>query len=364
MTFEFGARHAFNDDMVLDVSVYNNDIVANPSFQFEHPIDPKSLQPALLYQIENTDFGNTRGIDVRLDRRIGNYFNGSLTYSFQDSKNTGTDPFSYLGFFEPITGFGGSLPTAALPTGSSRPHSLTALFNIQLPGDWEKGSILGTILKRTGFYVTGRIASGLAYTRCNPDDQGSIGVVSSSPFNGLTAGNAGTSCVGLSGNGGFNASRLPMLKQLDLRMTKDFRLGKYQLTGYLDARNILDIQNIFAVWSQTGTTSSAANAERLYSVDSATFSIYGSGTGELQSDGSLKLPKTIAGCAGVINGVNSYAPQCYYMIRSEQRFGNGDGIYTLAEQRVASDANRALANSAYNFITGARTIRFGLEVNF
>ena len=132
----------------------------------------------ILYQIANVDFGNTRGIDVRLDRRIGNYFNGSLTYSFQDSKNTGTDPFSYLGFFEPISGFVGAPPTAALPTGSSRPHSLTALFNVQLPGDWEKGNILGTILKRTGFFVTARIASGLAYTRCNPTDQGSVGVLS------------------------------------------------------------------------------------------------------------------------------------------------------------------------------------------
>ena len=32
ITFEFGARHAFNDDMVLDVAVYNNDMVADPSF--------------------------------------------------------------------------------------------------------------------------------------------------------------------------------------------------------------------------------------------------------------------------------------------------------------------------------------------
>ena len=46
ITFEFGARHAFSDDMVLDVAVYNNDIVANPSFQFEHPIDPVTGQAA------------------------------------------------------------------------------------------------------------------------------------------------------------------------------------------------------------------------------------------------------------------------------------------------------------------------------
>lgn len=353
VTFEFGARHAFSDDMVLDVAVYNNDIVANPSFQFAHPIDPVSGQAAILYQIANVDFGNTRGIDVRLDRRIGNYFNGSLTYSFQDSKNTGTDPFSYLGFFEPISGFVGAPPTAALPTGSSRPHSLTALFNIQLPGDWEKGNILGTIFKRTGFFVTARVASGLAYTRCNPTDQGSVGVTS------------GGSCANANGNGGFNAARLPMLKVLDMRMTKDFRLGKYQLTGYLDARNILNITNVVSVYSQTGTTSSGAAAEKNYASDSTGFVTYAKGTGEYRaSDGAIVLPTTIAGCAKVINGTNSYAPNCYYYIRSEQRFGNGDGIYTLAEQRAASNSRQAFTNSIWNFVTGARTIRFGLEVNF
>ena len=90
---------------MLDVAVYNNDIVADPSFGFEHPIDPINQSPTILYLVTNKDFGNTRGIDVRLDRRIGNYFNGSLTYSFQDSKNTGTDPAAYLGFFEPLAGF-------------------------------------------------------------------------------------------------------------------------------------------------------------------------------------------------------------------------------------------------------------------
>jgi outer membrane receptor for ferrienterochelin and colicin len=357
VAFEFGARHAFSEDMVLDVAVYNNDIVADPSFAFEHPINPQTLAAQVLYEVENTDFGNTRGIDVRLDRRIGNYFNGSLAYSFQDSKNTGTDPFAYLGFFEPLSGFTGTPPTAALPTGTSRPHSLTALFNVQLPADWEKGTILNTILKRTGFYVTGRIASGLPYTRCNPTDAGSVGVIAGN-------GNTGT-CGDLGATEGFNSSRLPMLKQLDLRATKDFRVGRYQFTGYVDARNLLNLTNVVEVFAQTGTTSSGLSQQINYTNDSTTFATFGKNTGLYNAtDGSLSLPKTIAGCGAVNNGQVSFAPECFYYIRSEQRFGNGDGVYTLAEQKVASDASHAQLNSIWNFVTGARTIRFGLEVNF
>ena len=42
--------------------------------------------------LQNADFGNTRGIDVRLDRRFGNYFSGTLAYTYQQAKNTGDDP--------------------------------------------------------------------------------------------------------------------------------------------------------------------------------------------------------------------------------------------------------------------------------
>jgi hypothetical protein len=353
ITFEFGARHAFSDDMVLDVAVYNNDIVADPSFQFQHPIDPITGTSQILYLVGNTDFGNTRGIDLRLDRRIGNYFNGSLTYSYQDSKNTGTDPTSFLGFFEPISGFVGDPPTAALTSQLSVPHSLTALFNVALPADWEKGTILGAILNRTGFFVTARIKSGAPYTRCDPLDQGSIGVRSGNP------------CGTLGAVSSFNADRLPMQKQFDLRMAKDFRVGKYAMTASIDARNVLNLQNITSVYAQTGTPFSGLVTAQRWSNDSTTFVAYGAATNELNATtGAITLPGTIAGCAKVLSGTNSYAAACYYMIRSEQRFGNGDGVYTLAEQRLASDAKNSAANSVWASNTGARTIRFALEVNF
>lgn len=353
ITFEFGARHAFSDDMVVDVAVYNNDNIANPSYGFQHPIDPISGQPTILYLVTNKDFGNTRGIDVRMDRRIGNYFNGSLTYSFQDSKNTGSDPSSYLGFFEPISGFTGDPPTTALTTALSRPHSLTALFNVSLPADWEKGSILGTLFKRTSMNVTARIASGQAYTRCDPLDPNSIGVTSGNP------------CGNLGAVGNFNADRLPMQKQFDMRLSRDFRVGKYAFTGYLDARNILNLQNITSVYAQTGTTSSGLVTAQRWSSDSSAFVQYGRGTLEYNAaTGDITLPTTDAGCAKVINGTNSYAPACVYMRQSEQRFGDGNGVYSLAEQRAASDSKNAFNNSVWARNSGARTIRFGLEVNF
>ena len=204
-----------------------------------------------------------------------------------------------------------------------------------------------------GFFVTARIASGAPYTRCDPTDQGSVGVRSGNP------------CGNLGAVNGFNASRLPTSKQFDMRLTKDFRVGKYAFTGYLDARNVFNLQNITTVYAQTGTPFSGRVTDQRWSNDSSVFSTYAKSVGELRAtDLAVVLPTTIAGCGKVVAGTNSAAPQCFYYIRSEQRFGNGDGVYTLAEQRVASDAKNAAANSIWASNTGARTIRFGMEVNF
>jgi outer membrane receptor for ferrienterochelin and colicin len=352
--FEFGARHAFSDDMVLDVAVYNKDNVANPAVKYAFPVDPLNGAATRHYFAQNTDFGNTRGLDVRLDRRIGNYFNGSVSYSFQDSKNTGSDPFSYLGFFEAIVSADAQPPLAALPTNTSRPHSLTGQFNVQLPADWAAGSVLGAILHRTGVFGTFRLASGAPYTRCLAADGSSTGVLS------------GGTCGNLGAVSGYNGARLPMFKQFDLRVNRDFNIGKLALTGYVDARNLLNLQNVTSVWSTTGTTANGQQAENLWVNDSVTFRTFGQQSGTLAADGvSLNLPTTKAGCAGFHNGSTPSAPTCFYYQQSEKRFGNGDGVYTAAEQRRASDLkNYYNTFHISNFVSGTRTVRVGFEVNF
>ena len=153
----------------------------------------------------------------------------------------------------------------------------------------------------------------------------------------------------LSGNGGFNASRLPMLKQLDLRMTKDFRLGKYQFTGYLDARNILNITE-----HHRGLQPDRYHVERRPTPSDSTrstrptFAMYGTGTGERLAERLIYVAEHHRRLRqGHQRHRTPTRRSAIYMIRSEQRFGNGDGIYTLAEQRAASDSHNALANSIW-----------------
>ena len=139
IAFEFGIRHAFNDDMVLDVAAYNKDIVSDPAARLVSLYDPVQRRDNDFRILTNLDFGNVRGIDIRLDRRFGNYFNGTVAYAFQQAKNTGSDPFTYTNYGSRIVNqVGGNNgaqppPQGILPTDDSRPHAFTGAFSVTLP---------------------------------------------------------------------------------------------------------------------------------------------------------------------------------------------------------------------------------------
>ena len=71
-----------------------------------------------------------------------------------------------------------------------------------------------------------------------------------------------------------------------------------------------------------------------------------------------------SGCGGwVTQDGKPAAPNCVYLTRAEQRFGNGDGVFTLAEQRRPRrrSTTRAAASQLH---CSPRRLRLGLELNF
>ena len=146
IAFEFGIRHAFSDDMVLDIAAYNKDIVSDPAARLVSLFDPAVNRINDFRILTNLDFGNVRGLDIRLDRRFGNYFNGTIGYSYQQAKNTGSDPFTYINYGSRIVNQVGGTngaqppPQGILPTDDSRPHALTGAFSVTFPADFQQGT--------------------------------------------------------------------------------------------------------------------------------------------------------------------------------------------------------------------------------
>ncbi len=359
ITFEFGIRHAFSDDMVLDISAYNKDILSDATGRLVSFPDPARLGENVDIRIfTNADFGNARGIDLRLDRRIGRFFNGVLSYTFQDAKNTGSDPFTYINFgsriINQISGGNQPPPQGIFATANSRPHNLAGSFALTVPSDWKEGSTVGSILRGVGITALFRYSSGTAYTKC-PADTGNEAVIS------------GQVCD-REFEGDFFGARRPAYKQLDMKFTKGFGLGGLDITAYLDARNILNFKNILNVFATTNDV--VNNIERIQqnSADSVGFAEEGAINGVRQSDGSLDLRFGNAGASGCGNWTNTQstptAPSCVYLVRAEERFGNGDHIFTLEEQLAASNAAYDLGRGIHTFTDTPRRLRLGIEVNF
>jgi hypothetical protein len=359
--FEFGIQHAFNDDMVLDISAYNRDNLANAAGRLVSSFDPLTTQNQDLRLITNSDFGNTKGLDLRLNRRFGQLFNGTLGYSYTSASNTGSDPFTYINFgsrvVNQVTGGNQPPPQAIAPVALSRPHNLVGSLALTFPNGWNSGSTIGSILQNFQVYAVFRFASGTAYTACGVPD-----------------GNQSVLSGGVCARGGFvsglNSERLPGFKQFDMRFVKGFNLGGSQLSLYLDARNILNFTNVLTQYVVTNSITSEIEREQNFSGDS-TFTANEALNNGVLDEGSGAVNLTFggagtSGCGDWVNGANDPSvPNCVYLIRAEERYGNGDGIFTLDEQLNASNANYYAVQAAPTFFYGAGTqLRLGVEFTF
>jgi hypothetical protein len=107
-------------------------------------------------------------------------------------------------------------------------------------------------------------------------------------------------------------------------------------------------------------------AESNWQADSLDFAAEASASGVLDGDGNIALPTAHEDCASWVTAQSNTpaAPNCMALIRTEQRYGNGDGTFDVTEQRRASDALYNIVRGSYNFLGQGRKLRLGFELNF
>lgn len=344
--FEFGFRHAFSQDMVLDVSAYNKDKVGDPAYRILPYEDPLNVGDTLLVNVlTNADFGNVRGVDLKLDRRVGNYLNASVAYTFQVAKSTGSDPFSYLRTtarqISQVTQSRVPPPQAISPVDDNRTHNFVGSVALSLPNDWRQGTALGQVFRNLDAFVSFRVASGLPYTRLRNQGAGALAV------------RTGFGLVSTQIEP-INSSTLPWIKNVDLRLNKGFDLRGRDLTIFADIRNVFGFKNVGNLWAETGDVVNPLHRENTLSPERENLRNEAEIFGILRSDGTID----VRGCA-FPNPVN-----CVMLNRTEARFGDGNGLYTPAEQERALNAYYDAFNGPHQFYTDGRRVRLGLELNF
>jgi hypothetical protein len=360
IAFEFGIRHAFSDDMVLDLAAYSRNILSDPAARVVTQYDPAVGRDNSFNIMTNLDFGAVNGLDIRLDRRFGSIFNGTIAYAYQHARNTGSDPFTYIyyGSFipNPVTGGVQPPPQGILPTNDSRPHALTGAFAITFPGDWKRGSLLGGILRNAAVLATFRYTSGTAYSRCgaSTEDQSVLSI---------------ENCL-RSFPEGINTQRLPSFKELNARFTKSVGLGRLDATVYLDVRNLLNLKNVLDVFATNGSLRNDVERRANLRSDLGDVELEGEINNVLAADSSLVLDFPHEHCATWLSnkssgkGFQPAAANCMYLIRAEQRFGDGDGVFTVAEQSRAINALYDVVRGEHAHTAPGRRARVGFEIAF
>jgi len=358
--FEFGVRHAFSDDMVLDMSAYNKDKVSDIAARIMPVWDPFKRERQNLNLLTNADFGNVRGVDIKLDRRIGQLFQGTIAYTYQTAKGTGSDPYEYLNTISRslsiVTGERAPPPQALLTSADNRVHTIAGNLALNFPAGWRSGTVLGAILQGFGFHATFQFASGLPYTRIINTGAGTTG-----PGNGF--GNSYT------GTERLNSGTMPWVKNVDLRVTRGLQVAGLDLTLFVDTRNLFNWTNLTRIFAETGDVMNSRFREFTLSPVVSSLQQEAGDRWETRAVGGeslqgVDLGTTRADCAGYAPTWFYGVPNCVMLQRAETRFGNGDGFFDTREMDVAFGAWYDAVNGRWASYGPGFTIRFGFEVDF
>jgi hypothetical protein len=350
--FEFGVRHAFTPDLVLDLAAYNKDFVSELAYRIKPYDDPANPGDITNVNVLTTgDFGYARGVDVKLDKRIGSWLDFTGAYTFQVARSTGSDPFSYLRTtsrqIQQVSGDRNPPPEQPLPTDDNRTHSLVGSASLRVPTDWQKGTTLGAAFRDVGVFVTFRALSGLPYTRVQNSGAGTT--VPRQGF-GLTA----TSVEPV------NSSTMPWTRFVDMRINKGFRLGRADVTAFADLRNLFNFRNVIGLFAETGDVVNALFQETTLSDQFSLLRNEAQQNGRLLAAGTVDLRPACASWTGSDGG----PVDCVALRQVEARFGNGDRLYTVDEQASALNAFYTRFNGPQTFYGQPRHIRLGVELNF
>jgi hypothetical protein len=224
-SYEVGFRQQLGDNAAIDVAAFykeTRDLIVLESLNDARPVPYD--------RFTNGDFGTVKGFSLKFDLRRTNRLASNIAYTFQQAGGTGSAAGTT--FF--VGWLGGTRPTFVSPTDFDQRHSGSVNFDLQfLPSD-------GAILRDLNLNLLFTFGSGFPYTPRNVGDT-VLGPGFATAFP----------------RGAINSATGPWQSQLDLRLTKGFRIGAMDFDIFLWGVNILGTENwdTTAIFGATGSNS-------------------------------------------------------------------------------------------------------------
>jgi len=341
-TFEFGFRQLIGQDFVIDLSAFNKKQRGSLTYRllpFEDPNNPGFFQNISV--LTNDDFTESTGFEVKVDKAISNLFLGNLSYSYLDARGTGSDPWTYwrlianqqtnLSF---LTGEPVDPPEVLLPLELGRRHNISLTSSLVFPRDYLAGTTAGAILRDFGVFAILVIRSGQRYTKLE---------------NTGGAGFAPPSIAGISETS-IGALETPWQTRIDLRFTKSFPVGKgWSIQAFVDLRNPFNLSATNRVFAETGNVVNEKARNDWMTVALA--------DPRLDGDTEIRDFDIVAESPDI--DFNKYM-----LLRAEERYGNGDGIFTVEEQELSFGQDWEAWRGRYLLVDSNQNLRLGFRIAF
>jgi len=225
--YEVGFRQLIGDNSALTITAFykNTKALVNDAQSQYQRVPNGEVINAIGPQ--NTDFGTIKGFNFSLEVTRLSYLSFSLQWTLQNAEGTGSSTNS--SFTAVFRNLDNEPPKVIAPLNFDVRHTAIAVVDFYVP----EGELGGWELLNAN--VIFNFNSGRPYT---PVDQWNI-----VGDNGLVADNTGY----------VNSAYGPSSFRIDLKLEKGFKLGNIYITPYVWIQNLLDADNVNAVYRTTGS---------------------------------------------------------------------------------------------------------------
>ena len=227
--YEVGFQRQLGDHARVDVTAYYKDVKDLVEIT-NVPSSPKSFS-----SYRNRDFATIKGLDLGFTVRPSGHLSGGVNYSLAFAQGTG----SVSNTQRNAAWVGADTPKQTSALDFDQRHKLSVNVDWRL-GKGE-GPTMGTFkwLERTGINALLNVGSGTPFTPTRVYNEVSLAAISPD------------------GNGQpFNSRYGPWAFNLDLKATREFGVGHFQLEAFVWALNVTNSKNPVAVYTSSGTATS------------------------------------------------------------------------------------------------------------
>lgn len=228
--YEVGLKQQIGANASLSLTAFYRDVKDLIQLRVFWP--EEGLGYASFYQLQNIDFGTTRGFTVTFNLRRTNRISAYIDYTYSKALGTGSNSTSH--FDVAWQDASERYPTVLMPLAHNQDH--VANFNVDVRLTKDDGPTWFNVkpLANLGLNVIYVMHSGSRYTRIVDGPRGLFAQNGPRPVESL------------------NASVLPWYNRVDLKFDKTFTVNQFQFRPYVWIYNVFNTKNITGVYSQSG----------------------------------------------------------------------------------------------------------------